>query len=60
MFGFRNFTKSGFALVAKIGKVDIEFTTEMVEKITFNMINSAAAHANEIPQNINIKFTSKD
>ena len=58
MFGFRNFT--GFSFVGKIGKYGLEFTAGIVEEVTFNVSGSAAAHAAEIPQNINIKFISKD
>ena len=58
MFGFRNFT--GFSFVGKIGKVGLEFTAGIVEEVTFNITGSAAAHAAEIPENINVKFISKD
>ena len=51
MFGFRNFT--GFSFVEKIGKVGLEFTAGIVEEVTFNITASAAAHAAEIPENIN-------
>ena len=58
MFGFRNFT--GFSFVGKIGKLGLEFTAGIVEEVTFNITGSAAAHAAEIPENINLKFISKD
>ena len=58
MFGFRNFT--GFSFVGKIGKVGLEFTAGIVEEVAFNITGSAAAHAAEIPENINVKFISKD
>jgi hypothetical protein len=58
MFGFRNFT--GFSFVGKIGEVGLEFTAGIIEEVTFNSTSSAAAHAAEIPENINVKFISKD
>lgn len=58
MFGFRNFT--GFSFVGKVGKFGLEFTAGIVEEVTFNITNSAAAHAAEIPPNTNVKFISKD
>ena len=58
MFGFRNFT--GFAFVGRIGKVGIEFTAGIIEEVTFNITGSAVAHAAEVPENINVKFISKD
>lgn len=58
MFGFKNFT--GFSFVGKIGKYGFEFTAGMVEEVTLNITGSAAAHAAEIPQNINLKVISKD
>ena len=58
MFGFRNFT--GFSFVGKVGKVGLEFTAGIVEEVTMNITGSAAAHAAEIPPNINVKFISKD
>ena len=58
MFGVRNFT--GFAFVGKIGNASIEFTAGIVEEVAFNITGSDAAHATQIPQNINVKFISKD
>ena len=58
MFGFKNFT--GFSFIGKVGKLDLEFTAGIVNEITFNITGSAAAHAAKIPQNINVKFISKD
>ncbi|MEX1383466.1 hypothetical protein [Lutibacter sp.] len=58
MFGLRNFT--GFSFVGKIGKVGFEFTAGIIDEVTFNITGSAAAHATEIPENINVKFISKD
>ena len=58
MFAFRNFTKHSF--VTKIGKVGIEFTAGIVEEVTFNLTGAAAANAAEIPENLNVKFISKD
>ena len=58
MFAFRNFT--GFSFVGKVGKFSLEFTTGIVEEITFNITGAAAANAAEIPQNINVNFISKD
>lgn len=58
MFGFRNFT--GFSFVGKVGQLGLEFSAGLVEEITFNLTTSAAAHAAEIPSNINLQFISKD
>lgn len=58
MFGFRNFT--GVSFVGKVGRFGLEVTAGIVEEITFNITGSAAAHAAEIPSNINVKFISKD
>ena len=62
MFAFRNFT--GFAFVGKIGKAGIEFTVGITvgiaEEVAFNITGLDAAHATQIPQNINVKFISKD
>ena len=58
MFGFRNLT--GVTFVGKLGKYGFEFTGGLIEEVTFNVTGSAAAHAAEIPQNINLKFISKD
>ena len=58
MFGFRNFT--GFSFVGKIGKVGLEFTAGIIEEVTFNITGSVVAHAAEVPENINVKFISKD
>ena len=44
----------------KLGKVGLEFTAGIVKEVTFNITGSAAADATEIPENINIKFISKD
>ena len=60
MFGFKNVNFTGLAFIAKIGKVGIEFSAGVVEEITFNVTNTASAHAAEIPENINIKIISKD
>ena len=58
MFGSRNFTALSF--VAKIKNFGIEFTIGIVEEVTFNITGSAVAHAAEVPENINVKFISKD
>lgn len=58
MFGLRNFT--GFAFMAKLGNGTIEFAAGIVEEVTFNITGSIAANAAEIPENINVKFISKD
>ena len=58
MFGFRNFT--GISFVGKLGKFGLEFTAGILEEVTFNITGSAAAHAAEIPKNIDVKFISKD
>lgn len=58
MFGFRNFT--GFSFLGKVGKFGLEFTAGIVEEVTFNITGSAAAHAAEIPTDINVEFISKD
>ena len=58
MFGFQNFT--GLSFVKKVGKFSLEFSAGIIEEITFNVTGSAAAHAAEIPQNMNVKFMSKD
>lgn len=58
MFGFRNFT--GFSFVGKVWKIFVEFSAGIVEEITFNVTSAAAANAAEIPENINVKFISKD
>ena len=58
MFGFINFT--GFAFIGKVGKFSLKFTAGIVEEVTFNITASAAANAAEIPQDINVKFISKD
>ena len=58
MFGFRNFT--GISFVGKVGKVGLEFSAGIVEEVTFNLTSSAAAHAAEIPTDINVEFISKD
>ena len=59
MFGYRNFT--GFSFVGKIGKVGLEFTAGIVEEVALNITGgAAAAHAAEIPENINVKFISND
>ena len=58
MFGFRNFTRYSF--VGRVGKVVVEFSAGIVEEVTFNITSSAAANAAEIPENINVKFISKD
>ena len=55
MFGLRNFT--GFAFLAKVGNGTIEFAAGIVEEVTFNI---TVANAAEIPENINVKFISKD
>ena len=52
MFGFRNFT--GFSFVGKAGRFGLEFTAGIVEEITFNITGSTAAHAAEIPTDINV------
>ena len=58
MFRFRNFTR--FSFVGKIRKVGLEFTAGIVEEVTFNVTGSAAPYAAEIPENMNVKFISKD
>lgn len=58
MFGLRNFT--GFTFVGKVGKFGLEFTAGMLEEVTFNVTGSAAAHAAEIPTDMNVKFISKN
>lgn len=58
MFGIRNFT--GFGFVAKMGNGTIEFAAGIIEEVTFNITGSVAANATEIPENINVKFISKD
>lgn len=58
MFGSRNFT--GLSFVVKVGKVGLEFTAGVVEEVTFNITNAAAAHAAEIPTDMNVEFISKD
>ena len=58
MFGLRNFT--GFSFVAKVSKAGLEFTAGIIEEVTFNITRSAAAHAAEIPTDINVGFISKD
>ena len=58
MFGLRNFT--GFAFMAKVRNGTIEFAAGIIEEVTFNITGSAAAHAAEIPTDINVEFISKD
>ena len=58
MFGLRNFT--GFSFVGKVGRIGLEFTVGIFEEVTLNITGSAAAHAAEIPENINVEFISKD
>ena len=55
MFGIRNFT-----FIGRAGKWGFEFTVGIIEEVTFNATSSAAAHATEIPQNIDVKLISKD
>ena len=58
MFGYRNFT--GLSFVGKVGKFGVEFAAGIVEEVTFNITGSAAAHAAEIPTDINVELISKD
>ena len=47
-------------MLEKIWRVGLEFTAGIIEEVTFNITRSAAAHAAEIPENINGKVISKD
>ena len=58
MFGLRNYT--GVSFVGKIGQQGIELSAGIVGEVAFNITGLAAAHAVEIPQNMNVKFISKD
>ena len=58
MFGSRNFTS--FSFIGKIGIRGFEFTVGIIEEVSFNITQAAAAHAAEIPENMNVKFISKD
>lgn len=60
MFGFRNLNFTGLSFVGKVGKFGLEFSAGIVEEVTFNITSAGAAHAAEIPTDINVEFISKD
>lgn len=60
MFGITNRTFIGFSFITKISKTGLEFAAGIVEEVTFNVTGAAAAHAAEIPPNMNVKLISKD
>lgn len=57
MFGIRN---TGLTFLAKVGNFSLEVACGMVEEITFNITDVAAANASELPENLNLKLISKD
>jgi hypothetical protein len=57
LFTLRNFTGIAFR---KVGKGTFEFVAGFVDELTFNVTGAAAANAAQIPEDINVKFISKD